>query len=505
MADSNKKKSSNLSKVKLPYSEQPPTSEWELEANAERAAYLSPDNSYRLPEPDLIPLDTVEEPDGSIVKGAKGIGRSLTQAVKSAYNAKLPSRDQLYVDPYESSEDRRDRLEARNHPMATTSPDEEKALQRADKPAQSLDSVERAPEAGAGAGRRDLGLENILAFKAAADKKAGIQAEMDRKRNDADMRKKYGYEEPIKVGGLDPYAAPDTSAIREEYARDKAEKRKDYEDQRSTNAWSELAQKIGSGLARYGAAQEGARKGISIGKVDTGADIDYSDRTKMAYKDYVDELADLQTLRRDREKEVLSGSAAEYQSRLDALRQRATEAQKILDRNLERDKLQQRDREYADTIALRAAAVDREQGIRSDLEREKLAERIRQNTMNSLDKEAARLQGLITGLEKGTTNEAAIIKSEGMNDIDRWYGMSTSPDKNEIGTALGQRVAALKDKMERIRSGEIQPQIPSTSSTAPTEDVTVRIKATGEAKKMSKEEAARLMNGPTASQLEIVK
>jgi len=261
------------------------------------------------------------------------------------------------------------------------------------------------------------------------------------------------YEKVPTIEPMDPYVAPDTSSLRTEYAADKAEKRKDYEDQRNTNAWSELAQKIGNGLARYGAAQEGAKKGISIGKIDTGTDVDYSDRTKLAYKDYVDELADLQTLRKDQEKELLTSSASEYASRLEELKRRATEAQKILDRNLDRDKIAQRDRESADTLSLRTNAAEQDQAARSDIEREKLAEKRRAAVVNNLQAQAREIQDLAQGYKNKAIGKEAVAAQLGVPK-DKGY-LWDSFDDSKIQEAIGLRQAEISKQIEQANSGVI--------------------------------------------------
>jgi len=283
------------------------------------------------------------------------------------------------------------------------------------------------------------------------------------------------YEKPINVGTLDPYAAPDTSSLRAEYAADKAERRKDYEDQRNTNAWSELAQKIGNGLARYGAAQEGARKGISIGKIDTGTDTDYSDRTKLAYKDYVDELADLQTLRKDQEKELLTNSVAEYQSRLDALKMRAAEAKGILDRNLERDGFKQKDNANTADSARKNEIAAAEAASRTNIEQGKLEAKVRADTLRSLAAESAQNQDLIERIDSKTLDHGAVASSLGMKYGPGFWdivlGRNTAetkpPSKEEVVKVLGEKKLEISNRIRQITDGEIPSRAPAHSQSPP--------------------------------------
>lgn len=104
-----------------------------------------------------------------------------------------------------------------------------------------------------------------------------------------------------------------------------------YQERATRNEWLSLAQTIGDGLVRLGAAQAGARAGVPVGPIDLGPKVDYEKRTDRSLREYLEEVEG-----QGKKREAASRAAdRDYERRFDTLRSRLGTEQYIYGQDMD--------------------------------------------------------------------------------------------------------------------------------------------------------------------------
>lgn len=261
--------------------------------------------------------------------------------------------------------------------------------------------------------------------------------------DEASLRRKIAEFETKKLQPVE-YQAPDMEEGRTEYDSAVGEAKKAYHEERDMNELKESAGMIGKALAQYGAAVEGQKLGRPIGALDFGKGIDFGTRTQSAYRDYLDELKDLQSLRQEREKAKTTDARMKFDA---AAKQQELEVEtqlKGLNARLEMLKDKKRDEPRPEN------PLDREK-FNYEKEQDILKTAAAEHRMNAAERknEIDSINKALSDPKDIEKNKEFYIKKYNLQETPRfkvgnWGIGSSPPSTDEIKAAMAQRVDSLQ-------------------------------------------------------------
>lgn len=232
--------------------------------------------------------------------------------------------------------------------------------------------------------------------------------------DEASLRKKIAEFETKRLKPVE-YQTPDMEEGRTEYDSAVQEAKKAYHEERDMNELKESAGMIGKALAQFGAGVEGQKLGRPIGALDFGKGIDFGARTQGAYRDYLDELKDLQNLRQEREKAKTTDARMKFDA---AAKQQELEVEtqlKGLNARLEMLKDKKRERKDNEMTPFQKESIRLQEETQARAERAAEA-RDKKASLDSLTKEIARLDNLTKNPKAVKANMPGLMEEFGVDE-----------------------------------------------------------------------------------------